>query len=56
MLTCLACLPAACQVVIGARATKVNIEKGSSGARTTGVEYAMQQFGDRFTGEQGAWG
>ncbi|PNW75136.1 hypothetical protein CHLRE_12g514200v5 [Chlamydomonas reinhardtii] len=39
------------KVVIGARATKVNIEKGSSGARTTGVEYAMQQFGDRFTAE-----
>ncbi|KAG2445644.1 hypothetical protein HXX76_000254 [Chlamydomonas incerta] len=39
------------KVVIGARATKVNIEKGSSGARTTGVEYATQQFGDRFTAE-----
>ncbi|GLC45037.1 hypothetical protein PLESTB_001461800 [Pleodorina starrii] len=39
------------KVITGARTTKVHIEKGSSGPRARGVEYAMQQFGERYTAE-----
>lgn len=38
------------QVVTGARTTRVAIEKGSSGAKARGVEYATEQFGERYAG------
>lgn len=39
------------KVVTGARTTRVAIEKGSSGSRARGVEYATEQFGERHAAE-----
>ncbi|GFR43618.1 hypothetical protein Agub_g4717 [Astrephomene gubernaculifera] len=39
------------KVITGARTTKVHIEKGAGGARTRGVEFATQQFGERYSAE-----
>lgn len=44
------------KVLTGARTTKLHFEKGSAGPKARGVEFATQQFGDRYTAELAANG